>query len=266
MNQRQYLKKILKDHKDEIDAALINLITLSRETRCLEDHSRNPNIDITFTEESIVSRTLQLVPLSGLERATNCDTCKRTCHYPCTLNTEDLWRCWAMDYHYYEAALNFLSIFSPRPTNCSVCPNKCPATCHSNTSFQYTYVDNTRPLNIKNIRQQHQTDDEELSPTQLNERVLQASSNERARVQKLLREAHSIMLRLDEIALRPQKHEVSVFIQEMIYEEERTGRKGWEQRVEQLQSILKHDKVIEEIKRYSNSLMASQDEDEFDLS
>ena len=255
LDQRQHLKMILKNHRNEIDAALINLISLRQETDYLERHSSTPGVDTTLAEGMIRSRTLQLMPLSGQQRATNCDSCKRTCHFPCTLNTEELWRCWAMDYHYYEAALNALNILSSRATNCTMCPNKCPASYHSNANFQYQYIDRIRPLTLENIQQQHQSPDEEVSPMELGERVLQASNNERVRIQKLLVKAHSIILRLDEIALQPQRHEVSCFLQEMIYEEEKIGRDGWQGRVEQLTAIVKHDKLIEEIKLHSANLM-----------
>lgn len=255
--QRECLQMILKNHKEDIEDGLIDLISLSQQNKYLERYSSTSNIDTPVVEISIVSRTLQPKPLAGVQRATNCDVCKQTCHYPCTLENQELWRCWAMDYHFYEVILTSLVATSPRTTNCTICRNKCPSSSHSNVNFQYGHVDDIQPLDMDYIRQHHQPIDEELSPSELNERVLQASGKARVRVQKLLTDAHFIILRLEEIALKPHTHEVNNFILEMIYEEEKTSRDGWEYRVDHLRYVLKHDKLIQEIKRYHSSAMQS---------
>ena len=247
--QRQRLHLMLENNKEEISDGLTDLINLRKENEFLEHYSSTLNVAPTVAKRYIESRKLQRIVLPNVECATNCDSCQRTCHHPCTLKTEELWRCQAMNYHYYETMLVLLNVSSPRSTNCSICPGKCPASSHSSGNFRYNYIPEKRLLTFECIQENHQEEGESLLPEELSLRIENESAKERVKVYRLLMETNSIILRLDEIALKPQSLEISKLMQTMIDEAEQSGDTDWKDRVDQLKRLLVHDNIIQEIKR-----------------
>jgi hypothetical protein len=104
-------------------------------------------------------------------------------------------------------------------------------------------------LNLECIQENHQPEGEALSPTELNQRIEEQFAKARVKVYRLLMETNTIVLHLDEIALKPQVAEVSQLMQAMIDEEMQGGGDDWRDRVDQLKCLLHHDQLIQEIRR-----------------
>ncbi|CAF3356242.1 unnamed protein product [Rotaria socialis] len=251
LHKRQYLYQMLESRRENISSALDHLVNLDKENKFLTIHGSTSNPDTIVAEDYIKFCKYQHITLSNSERATNCKTCHRTCHYPCDRKTEDLWNCHAMDYHYYETLFVYLNISSPRNTQCNICPQKCAASSHTSETFRYKLAIEKRSLDLKSIQEYHELEGATLSPEKLSLCVEKEFNQARVKLYCQLKEANSIILRLDEIALRPQSLEIQecTFLQNMIDEEAETGSNGWANRVEHLKYLMHHHKFLQEIKK-----------------
>ena len=254
LRQRQCLQSILENNKKEIADGIIDLSNLHSKIQYLEGISSDPNVDATREKQYVETRVVERKALPSSERATNCDLCQLTCHYPCTQESHELWRCRAMDYCYYEVAFIFLHLSSPRNTNCNICPRRCPSSSHSTASFQYSPTTEKRVVDLQSIREDYQPEGQVLSLTELDRNVEQESSKTRAKVYRLLLQMNSIISELETISLRPHVTEVGRIMQTMINDETSSASDGWKNRTDQLNRLLQHHQLIQEIKTLANRI------------
>ena len=159
---------------------------------------------------------------------TNCKKCKVTCHYPCSSEEDgNKFDCSAMDKSMPETT-----------RRCNVCPNKCLWTFHTHQPYKWEYVQDKQTTTFDAIKA---VLDPSLNTNMTSEDLIQS-------LEKIMKENKVAMLekvemitkciiRLEEIALRPNPFSSAQYIDLIIDGERGEQRPGFEERVESLERL-----------------------------
>ena len=159
---------------------------------------------------------------------TNCNKCKITCHYPCSSEEDgNKFDCSAMDKSMPETT-----------RRCNVCPNKCLWTFHTHQPYKWEYVQDKQTTTFDAIKA---VLDPSLNTNMTSEDLIQS-------LEKIMKENKVAMLekvemitkciiRLEEIALRPNPFSSAQYIDLIIDGERGEQRPGFEERVESLERL-----------------------------
>ena len=181
------------------------------------DFNENSQFQVTFSVP-------EAVDISGTGHyVTNCQKCKRTCHYPCSqANDLERFKCSVMD----AAGM------------CKVCPGQCPWDQHFNQKFRYEWVKRTETRSMDAVRQQYQVAaNEKLSKQQLSQRLAKELESYEKNVMDLVNMTYPSIKRLDEIALKPHPFSAPEYIDMIIEAELLEGETGYKQRIESLKKL-----------------------------
>ena len=224
-------QKVLKERK-KLDVAISGihrnikelLYTLERlslerdiSKRCQTEIDEGIDVSIETSENMIEEE-----PTVPGENATNCTTCKMTCHAPCPISSNDkLAECLAMNNEH-----------------CNICPGRCHWSYHKSQPFMYTVKTQSKTQTIKELAKIYQTNkDMQLTSEKLISRLTTQMENTRYNILTLAEKAIKSIAKLDRIALRPSPLATVDYIDQLIIYETDEGKPRWKERVQQLQQV-----------------------------
>ena len=213
------LKRIFAEHKDDI--------VKNKEFHFEVSHVKPKQTDISGTGYWI----------------SNCQKCQWTCHYPCeSPNDKDRSKCFSMD----------------KNGNCNICPGRCYYTEHSNQKFKWEQQVVKVQKSSEEVRLQYQTASNQEVPVQyILDRISNEFDDSERELISLVDRAHPLVVRLNEIALRPHPLAAPDYIDLLIQVEEQDHGPGYLDRIESLKKLRELAIVTSRIMREQNVLNAN---------
>ena len=222
LKEREHLEATVKGLQPQIKLRLGQIDTLQQERKVLEDHeveiNKNKDFKYTVTQQQEI-----LVLLKPGEIVTHCNSCHKTCHYPCALPNKDQKKyCSAMDNN----------------GNCTVCIGRCCWQLHDNTNYRHDIevvtvekiYDHQKGLYeaalAKKSVMQCLIDTKEKQLRDLNEVVY-----------GMIDEMRTTLQRLKEIALKPNPLTQVQYIDLLIETEKQEAKPGFQERIKALNDI-----------------------------
>lgn len=230
LEERGKLETFTQSLQKQVHIGLSQLDEIEQEKKVLEQHEAEINANKNFNYRIKVNKHRK-IPLKGVY-TTNCLTCSFTCHDNCAFsNDADKERCSAMS-----------------NGNCRACPGKCHWRSHSNTPYYFEYYDDYEDRTYDDLKIRYET-----AQLDRNKCSSMISTNGAILVQlqvqlySLLEQTRSSILRLDEIALRPNPLSDIEYIDLLIESETRTHKTGWQNRVKQYEKLRQDAEVLKKV-------------------
>ncbi|CAF2743275.1 unnamed protein product [Rotaria sp. Silwood2] len=255
LNERQRLEVYVQGIQQQMQIALGKLEELKQEMQVFKEHSNNILKNELFTYTISVTKQHK-VDLPKGTYVTNCLRCNYTCHYPCGIvKDEEKYRCDAMNRK------------DPQNAQCTVCPDKCSWNSHINNCYCYTLYQEDEIRTNEDMRQRYlaaKTDSETI------QNICEGLKNDfrktKIKVYGMINCAREAIVRLDQIALKPNPLTIVNYIDLIIESEEQEAKHGWKQRIEHLTEAKKGAGLIQHIKdeEYGDILLQLGDLDYHD--
>ena len=251
LQEREHLEVIIQGLQRQIRAGLSKIDEIQEKKQILKDHEADIIANRQFTREISVSKQRK-IDLSPGQYTTNCLTCNTTCHTECQISVDKLkYNCAAMETR------------GSRKTNCKVCPKKCIWSVHVNNPYVFEVYQEKETVTsdqLKAVYDTAMTNKEEI------EAVMERMENEleemgQAVVQNI-DQARQILLRLQEIALRPDPLTEVGYIDILIESESLEARPGWSKRVKTLKKVRKRAKILSKVQKGPAIAESLQDDPE----
>lgn len=217
-----------------IQKGLARIDKLKQEQETLKRYNdeikRNENFKYTVIE----LRQIQ-VPLKPGEAVTNCLLCHTTCHFPCTCgiaSDADKRRCAVMD----------------ASGNCNVCPQKCSWQSHISTPYHYKIEEVKVEKTYDALKAKYES---ALQRKSVVETVITGIEKEMQQlnddVYNMIEEARLCLLRLQEIALKPNPTTEVECIDLLIKSEKQEETPGFMERVKALEEVRKQAVLLSKV-------------------
>lgn len=240
LEQRERLEIIVESLQNKIRECLCEIDVLHQERRVLEEHEKDIETNKEFTYEIKVSFYEEIEIPEG-KHVTNCMRCSSTCHFPCRIEKDsDKMRCAAMKSNRDDA-------------KCNVCNGGCAWHMHRNTGIRFELNHRVEKRTLEDLKQKFEKATEEKEKT---ENWLashqQHLEEEHAKIHEMIVEARQCLLKLDEIALKPNPLTQEDYIQLLIQTERNEATEGWMDRIEYLQRVKKQAALLSAMKNVKN--------------
>ena len=233
LDERSSLEVSILGIRNDIQSGLNTLEQLQHEMQVLRDHQADidKNKEFTYT---VYEETVELADIEPGKYTTNCLTCKRTCHYPCSRKDDkDKARCAAMC----------------RTTGkCTVCPAQCYWNIHKNLPHKYIINRVEVTKTAADLKARYEVAmGKKLNAQQLLENVLDDFEEKQTKVVILMETVRLSLKRLNEIALKPNPLSTTEYIDLLIESERAEASPGWKERVNQLQEVRKEAEYMKKL-------------------
>ncbi|XP_022105594.1 uncharacterized protein LOC110987300 [Acanthaster planci] len=231
LDERKRLEVAVQGLQPQMRMGFCKLEELRREHQLLEQHEADIEANKEFKMEVEVPKCKK-IDITG-NYITNCNKCHFTCHYPCYI-ADDAKKaeCAAMD----EGV-------------CQACPGKCPWDVHFNQQYRFEYYTEKETRTYEEIEARYK---DATGKKMTVEQVIQNHTDEfnavRCRVFALIGESHKSVMRLEEIALKPNPLSAVEYVDILIESEKNSGKPGWQDRVSALQDLRKQADIISKVK------------------
>ena len=230
LTEREQLEIVIQGLQIRIREAMGKIDQLNQLKDVLKKHETdiNDNKNFTYTTKKI---EMEKVDISGQSRyVTNCIVCNFTCHDNCAYaNDEDKRRCSAMR----------------GKENCAVCTNHCHWSKHCNNPFYFVTKEVKVEGTYDGLKKKYFAAKAGMSHA---EAVVAGVERElkdlRHKTMKMVLQAHNSLLRLEEIALKPNPLSQADYIDLLISSEKQEASDGWKHRVEYYQEIRKQAQIM----------------------
>ena len=220
LRQREQLETVLVGLRDQMCKCLLDMEAIRTERKVLEDREKDVEKSKDFTYE-VKEAYYKSVSVEESTRAFNCSSCKRTCHYPCTIRT--------LIPNYFCCAIGWLG-------NCRVCEEKCPVSDHGISEIKYILATRVVTKTSKDLKEKYET---ALEGKKGLEEMLHKLQHEvelaHAKLHEMINEAQRCLTKLDEIALKPNPLSHIQYIELLIEKEQKEAEDGWKDRVDYLE-------------------------------
>ncbi|XP_039591971.1 uncharacterized protein LOC120515227 isoform X2 [Polypterus senegalus] len=229
LEERKHLETLVEGLRPQIKAELSKREEIRQTRDILNKHITDIESNKHFEYEVDVTET-KIESIAGTgEFITNCQKCKFTCHYPCSLpNDENKIKCSAI-----------------RDEVCTVCPGKCAWNIHSNQQHRFIYETKRVKKTYDALKKKYEDAQGELMTTeQVLERLQHELDDMINSIYKLITESHESIKRLEQIALRPNPLSSPEYIELLIQAEEQEAKLGWMERVKSLQEVKEKAEII----------------------
>ncbi|KAJ8046889.1 hypothetical protein HOLleu_05721 [Holothuria leucospilota] len=216
-----------------IKSSILEMNTLREEEKVLEryreDVQTNCNFSYEVNEEVVFETTLH----DGRE-ATVCNLCRRTCHFPCRrdmyIEVMGLRMCAAMRYF-------------PEFRGCGVCLNHCNVRDHTLGPMRYDRKIVKVTKTKQEMKQRYEIAKENMNNAEAYVRVCKTKQREAQQaIEKCVERLRECVKRLDEIALRSDPNALVKQLWLLKEHEIHCMEPGWEDRVKELDKILRDEK------------------------
>ena len=223
LHERHQLEVYVHGIQFDIQKGLNKLEQLKKEVQVLKTHKadidKNKDFYYTVEEEKVV-----MTPIDPGTYTTNCITCKRTCHMPCALKDDSA-----------KAGCAAMS-----GGKCTVCPAHCVWNMHKNLPYLFEIERETIQKTSTELKARYEdARGKKLSAAQLIQKVLDDFGKIQVKVIGLTESVRMSILRLQEIALKPNPLSTTEYIDILIESEKQEAKPGWTERVEQLTEVRK---------------------------
>ena len=229
LDERERLEALIQGLQPKIRVGLSKMDELRQEERVLKQHETDIKANKDYAYEVVLDKQRK-VDLTG-EYVTNCITCNYTCHYPCY--DPDTKNCPAMD----------------RSTkNCTVCPGQCYWDHHFNNPYRFELYQEKETRTSHDLKAKY--DDAKTGMLDSNTLIDQLKSDLakiQTRVENMIKQARTILKRLNEIALKPDPLNEVNYIDLLIQSEKREAKPGFKSRIQSLEKIRKNAQFMKDI-------------------
>ncbi|XP_064106433.1 uncharacterized protein LOC135215534 [Macrobrachium nipponense] len=231
LNERHQLEVSIAGIRVDIQIGLNKLEQLRKEVDVLTTHQadidKNKNFVYTVTEETFLKESIP----PG-QYVTNCLNCNRTCHEVCEIPEDDRKQyCSAMSNGY-----------------CRICPANCFWDLHKNIPYKFVCKQVQVQKTAEDLRRRYQeAEKKKLSAVNLVKKVNEEFEAVQLKVLGMTETVRKSLLRLKEIALKPNPLSTVEYIDILIESEKSQARPGWQARAKQLQNVRKQAEYIKEI-------------------
>ena len=233
LNEREQLENVLKELQSQIHAGLTKMDELQRVVILLEHNKFLIEQNKDFIIKVPVTKQRKVDIASG-RYTTNCLNCNYTCHNNCIYsNNDDKKRCCAMN----------------KKGDCIVCPKKCGWQKHVNNPYIFELYEEEEIRTSAELKDRYDTavEGESRAETMIANVEKELYSLEVLVLEKADKARRSLM-RLDEIALKPNPLSEVDYIDQLIVSEEQHAQMGWQDRVAVYKSLRKRAALMRKIK------------------
>lgn len=242
LENREKLEDLLAQVQDQVETCLNKMDVLRQEEMVLQKHQAQINANKDFKYEIKVP-SFKVITVPSDTFATNCLTCRHTCHYPCeTFDNDKKWKCKAMDDGGQISA------------HCKRCIKRCPWQEHQSSSERYETIYKKETRSYDDLKRKfYEASKGKLSAAKLIESHATALENAQTEMQILVEEARTCMELLKQIALKPNPLTPTDYIQMMINSERSQKKEGWQERVIHLEKSKRQAAVRDSLLRYNSN-------------
>ena len=238
LKDRKQLEVCIQGMQQKITEGLSKISCLKQEKKILREHNESIDASKDF-KYTVVVHKQKLVELACGQFVTNCLTCNRTCHFPCSINRdEEKHKCAAMKPQGDRAK-----------AACTVCPGKCSWEQHVNNPKRYVDYSEPEVRTYENLEKRYQL---AMKGKCTKEAIVKRITAEKRQLEKevfsCIQEAHSCIQNLDKIALKPNPLSQVQYIELLIQAEKSDPRPGWQDRVQQYERAKKAAQIMTHIK------------------
>ena len=230
LSKRNKLQTTIINLHNNINLGISQLHEIEQHFEIIEKCKRliTDNKDFTAKVKKPVIKKVDLDPRTYV---TNCVTCNRTCHDNCSYRDDDEKKhCCAMK----------------SDGNCRYCG--CHWTIHKNMSFKFVTTEVEETITLEELKKAYGDANIEKQNT---EQMLQAAQKKYQdkwyETEDLVKQCRKCVNRLHEIALRPMTLSESEYIKIQIENEKNNKAPQWDKRVEWLNQLLAHQKLLENV-------------------
>ena len=232
LDQRDRLQTIIIGLQQQMQACLAEMEVLRQEKIALKTHESDiiANREFSFDIKVPYYETEKLPPRTYV---TNCLRCNYTCHYPCGIpDNSDKMYCYAMN-------------GSGSNASCRFCDGGCLWSDHKNTGERFILTQKVETRTHNDLKTKFESAStgkaavEEMIAS--HQRQLEEAH---AQLHEMVDEARQCLMRLDEIALKPNPLTQVEYIQLLINSEKKQAKEGWLDRVNYLETTKKQAKLL----------------------
>ena len=157
------------------------------------------------------------------QSTTNCDFCKKTCHFPCTeCKGDDKSKCTAMDWK----------------GNCLQCMKRCTHSVHKNDKFTYSFVQVPVVRSRGDMEKKYKRSGEEvITHGEILARMYSELSAREDSIKKKMEMVTELNNTLRRIALKPTQVSLLNYIDILMAQERKGSNPGFQERLKVLQDI-----------------------------
>ena len=226
LKERQQLEAIVEGLKTQIKVGITKIDELLQKQRILRKREADILQNEHFTYELTVTKHREKELPSDVF-VTNCLLCHFTCHYPCPIPKDnEKYRCKAMDGG------------GPDSAHCTVCPGNCPWSQHVNASHRFEIYYEVETQTSDDLKKNLS---EAIEGKNQVENMIASIKTELNMLQKAViekvREAKRSLVRLQEIALKPNPLSEIEYIDLLINAEKSEKCPGYTERVKAYEII-----------------------------
>ena len=236
LHERKQMEVAIQGLQPQIRAGLTKIDELKQEEQVLRDHEKEILTNKDFTYEVQVTKQ-RYVDLSGVH-TTTCLTCNFTCHNNCVYaDDDDKYLCSAMRIN-----------SGTQEARCGVCPEKCSWKIHKNRPYKIELYPDTITRTSEDLKARYES---ALNNKSQVEGVIKKMGKElddmNLAVLEMICQVKCSILRLQEIALKPNPLTEVGYIDLLIESEKQEAKHGWLQRVQVLNELREKAEIVSKI-------------------
>ncbi|XP_067865190.1 uncharacterized protein [Heterodontus francisci] len=235
LREYQQLEAAVEGLQPQIKVGLIKLEEIRKTQQALNQHQvdLDANQDFEYEVETTFAEKEDIIGTGCY--ITNCEKCHFTCHYPCKIpNDADKQRCAAMDGN----------------GNCTVCPNKCIWSVHLNQKYRFEYKTRMEKRTYSQLKEKYEkASGEKMTQQKIMEQLQQELADVQDVMLELIEKSSQSILRLEEIALRPNPLSTPDYIDLLIQSEKEEAKPGFLERIQSLNVVKQQAEIIAKVTR-----------------
>ena len=239
LTERQHLEVCLEGLQPQIQAGLAEKSKLEKTKLELKQHETMMRANEDFQVKVTVTKQRE-VPLENGLYTTTCTQCNYTCHLHCTISDDSK--------KHKCASMTWFAL--KKNITCTVCPGKCSWTVHRNTPYRYEFYEAEETQTLEELFKEFKVAESSRNETaalidNINERIRKTDDV----IEQMLQQARYSLLRLQEIALKPNPMTQAEYIDLLIESEKRECKLGWEDRVKGLEDAKEKAVMITKVEK-----------------
>ena len=236
LKQRDRLQAIIGGLQRRIQDCLSDMELLRQERMLMQKHEAAITANKKF-EDFVDIPWYDTEKLSPGTFVTTCLHCNINCHFPCAFSdNDDKKYCGAMSGAY-----------------CTVCEDHCHWSVHKNTGERFVKKFRREKRTLEDLKKKYESASSEKSAL---ENMIDSHQHKleeaHAELHESVDEARRCLMKLEEIALKPNPLTQVDYIQLLINSEEKQAQEGWSDRVNYLQTTMEQAKLLSVLKDVDN--------------
>ncbi|KAK3591693.1 hypothetical protein CHS0354_040624 [Potamilus streckersoni] len=232
LKTRKQLEAIIEGLQPQIMEGLNVINTIKQEKRVIEQHKADivANKEFEYEVEEIHQRK---ITLAVGEYVTNCLTCNRTCHYPCSIPKDNEKKeCAAMD----------------RSGYCTNCPKHCIWSQHVNNQYRFEFFPQKIKRTSEDLKRRYDIAQGKEREHSIYLQTVKAKFDKvGSNVFAMIKRVRDCIIKLQEKAIKQNPLSQVEYIKLLIDGEKREAKYGWQKRVEMLKKFKKQAELLEDI-------------------